>query len=415
MRAIIAASVLAAVLAECPNGCSAHGICKAKDTCQCDPNYMGADCSQRVCPFDYAFVDTPRGDLNHNGGLDYGVSDISVQFSNSEEYETFPVSASEGEAHFYAECSGKGDCDRASGACKCYAGYTGSACQRTACPSDCSGHGVCRTVREIADGELNKREQMSIAGHKWYTGVRSSFEYNQWDADKVQACVCDPGFAGVDCSQRQCPRGDDPITTGSRWCGGSTCTWEKQQFTLSADGATTYRIGFTDSLKVTHYAYATVDVSNDPNGYVADQTVDLPGPSTVAGKIMNALREVPGGVLQRVEVYAKAAVGGGAGADARTFVVTFVGVSGAQDNMDITVASGGPGNLVGGVTKAATGNYEGIECSARGNCDGTSGLCKCFTGYFGAACEFQNALAGGSGGVSTGAAAAAASAATSAM
>jgi hypothetical protein len=33
-----------------------------------------------------------------------------------------------------------------------------------------------------------------------------------WDAYKTQSCVCDAGFEGVDCSQRQCPFGDDPVT-----------------------------------------------------------------------------------------------------------------------------------------------------------------------------------------------------------
>jgi hypothetical protein len=59
-------------------------------------------------------------------------------FSNVAAYEMFPTNAAEGlfaaqqdEAHFYTECSGKGDCDRSTGECKCYVGYTGSACQRS--------------------------------------------------------------------------------------------------------------------------------------------------------------------------------------------------------------------------------------------------------------------------------------------
>ena len=59
-----------------------------------------------------------------------------VQWSNVKEFEVFPTDSSvyaakDGESHFYAECSGKGECDREAGECKCYNGYTGSACQRS--------------------------------------------------------------------------------------------------------------------------------------------------------------------------------------------------------------------------------------------------------------------------------------------
>ncbi len=33
------------------------------------------------------------------------------------------------------------------------------------------------------------------------------------------------------------------------------------------------------------------------------------------------------------------------------------------------------------------GNESGRDCSGRGNCDYTTGLCKCYTGYHGAACD----------------------------
>lgn len=38
--------------------------------------------------------------------------------------------------------------------------------------------------------------------------------YTPWDADMIYGCECDSGFTGFDCSQRVCPRGDDPLTTG---------------------------------------------------------------------------------------------------------------------------------------------------------------------------------------------------------
>merc|ERR1711865_127446 len=39
-----------------------------------------------------------------------------------------------------------------------------------------------------------------------------------------------------------------------------------------------------------------------------------------------------------------------------------------------------------------SGSTEDSECSARGLCDGESGVCECFSGYTGQSCELQNAL-----------------------
>lgn len=40
-----------------------------------------------------------------------------------------------------------------------------------------------------------------------------SVTYGGWDAHMVRGCACDPGWGGFDCSLRQCPLGDDPLTT----------------------------------------------------------------------------------------------------------------------------------------------------------------------------------------------------------
>jgi len=36
------------------------------------------------------------------------------------------------------------------------------------------------------------------------------------------------------------------------------------------------------------------------------------------------------------------------------------------------------------------GNEAGRDCSGRGNCDYKSGLCKCYKGFHGAACNKQS-------------------------
>ena len=38
--------------------------------------------------------------------------------------------------------------------------------------------------------------------------------YTVWDHDMIRGCLCDEGYTGYDCSQRECISGDDPLTTG---------------------------------------------------------------------------------------------------------------------------------------------------------------------------------------------------------
>lgn len=165
----VAATVLGVAVARCPNQCSGHGDCGADDACECYFNWKGNDCSQRVCAFDASWADVP---------------------------------VATNDAHNYAECSSKGVCDRETGECVCFEGFEGRACERMSCPSSCSGHGTCETLAALAADAT-----LSVGGAVGRT-------YAQWDASKIRACKCDGGYTGVDCSQRQCPRGDDPLTTG---------------------------------------------------------------------------------------------------------------------------------------------------------------------------------------------------------
>ncbi|MBD5026184.1 hypothetical protein GUF51_16010, partial [Xanthomonas citri pv. citri] len=49
-------------------------------------------------------------------------------------------------AHNLVTCSGRGACDTNYGTCTCMAGFTGSSCQKTKCPSDCWGKGLCLSL-----------------------------------------------------------------------------------------------------------------------------------------------------------------------------------------------------------------------------------------------------------------------------
>jgi hypothetical protein len=108
-------------------------------------------------------------------------------------------------AHRSTECSNAGACNRETGLCECYEGFTGSACQRSTfwlsiiifillivpcisacvtalCPNDCSGHGACRTIRDVS----------------LYDGF--GFAYSNWDNSSVTMCDCDERYFSADCS-----------------------------------------------------------------------------------------------------------------------------------------------------------------------------------------------------------------------
>jgi len=194
---------LVSVAGECANGCSGHGKCTSYDMCICNRNWQGNDCSEKVCQFGTAHVDSPKGDLDMSGdisGPDNPVVDNSFaypygtteQFPQMEDSDLNKLSNT---AHYYMECSNKGVCDRTTGECTCYPGYDGAACQRASCPgypASCSGHGVCKTKHQLAFADNYN-------------------VYKLWDKDSTMGCDCDPGYFGADCSLRQCKYGVDPL------------------------------------------------------------------------------------------------------------------------------------------------------------------------------------------------------------
>jgi hypothetical protein len=165
---------------------------------------MGSDCSERVCFYAHAFIDTPLGDLNADGKismsvtyeeqtLDYNLEGYPIAYGSARNIDKNQESERWDEAHFYRECSNKGICNRKTGQCDCFPGYEGEGCQRTTCPGTsagitCSGHGLCLSAyHDLGD---------------WYT---------LWDKEKTMKCQCDAGYTGPDCSLRTCPQGPDPV------------------------------------------------------------------------------------------------------------------------------------------------------------------------------------------------------------
>jgi hypothetical protein len=261
--------------------------------------------------------------------------------------------AQPGEAHFVVECAGKGACDRTTGACMCYEGYTGSSCQRTTCPNDCSGNGVCRTLKDIAITGVSKRFVDSVAGQNIYEGMTSPYEYRLWDAEQSTSCVCDPGFGGIDCSLRQCPAGDDPLTTTPETCGGVPCADEVQSFSIDGgqgDVANedtnppgTYKIVFTD---YTGVAYTTDEFHIYTHALTASAGVGAMETLENTAAIKDALEMLPNNVTGTVIVSQSTHYQGGpTGKDQVRFSVTFTTKSGNVPDMKIVTT---------GVSNAAT-------------------------------------------------------------
>lgn len=196
--ALITLQMMGSAQGDCAmhNHCNGHGSCVAStSTCACYEGfgaasditlYRAPDCSLRTCPSGKAWSDVP----------------------------TAPSSA-----HALAECSNRGTCDKQSGQCKCYAGFSGDSCQRTTCPNNCSGHGQCVSIKQMA----RMPNALPLAPNTYYEGDEDG---ETWDEDKLYGCVCDsswevglgsaqrqePEWFGPDCSLRHCPSADDPRT-----------------------------------------------------------------------------------------------------------------------------------------------------------------------------------------------------------
>jgi hypothetical protein len=63
------------------------------------------------------------------------------------------------------------------------------------------------------------------------------YDATAWDATRIQACVCDAGYFGTDCSARRCPSGDDPLTQCEET---ATERGQVQQITLTLGSALTH-------------------------------------------------------------------------------------------------------------------------------------------------------------------------------
>lgn len=356
-------AILAVVDAGCDNACSGHGTCGERGVCSCYDNWgMGlahysGDCSERTCPFEIAWVDTPD---------------------------------KVGSRHKYAECAARGICDRSTGDCQCFPGYEGKACARTACPNDCSGHGSCAYIEDMP----YKVVPMDFVRGNFLFQEPYTFNYYSWDQGKTRGCICDPQYGDVDCSKRMCPYATDVMDQRDNMI--APAKYQVQQILFQADkgdisrlNAQTFALTFKSRLNET---FTTPPIVFDATAAgFHDMILD----------VQQALMNLPNRVIDKVTVHGEPTVAAGM----VTFNISFVGdaVQGPQNLITVKSFKCGDGcfpKITGlelvpksnNVTELTLSDFNSYECGRRGKCDYTSGLCTCFAGYTGLSCNVITSL-----------------------
>lgn len=313
-------------LANCPHGCSAQGTCDyTTDTCTCYPGFHGPDCSLRGCPFG-------------NAWFDYATAVDTL--------------------HASAECSNQGVCDRSTGHCKCHPGFGGTACDVIGCHNACSGHGQCH------DLEMAARLQDDIR-------LLTTTSYSLWDKNNICGCVCDEGYTGYDCSLRECPFGDDPLTT-----------WqvdEVQKLTCECDATCSGGVKFSFRGQSTGtIAYNAVAMISDENSAVT--TAGSGRGESVQAKLQ-ALRTIHG---VTVTISGSGTI---CQTSATTTHITFTHDPGdvpalaITNNLATTGSTASMSITADGTSTSVIGTKERLECSGRGTCSRTTGECSCFDSF----------------------------------
>jgi len=333
------------------------------DVCSCYDNWglgLGhdsGDCSDRICPFELAWVDTPD---------------------------------SKGAFHKYSECAGRGICNRDTGECSCFDGYEGKGCQRTTCPNDCSGHGTCEYIEDMAFAAT-----WNDYSPQYFEDDAKTFSYTQWDNRKIRGCVCDATYGDVDCSKRMCPYGTDVLDVKDDLLHGTFYQKQEIKFQSSLQLNTltkkTFALTFKSRLNET---FTTIPIAFDET--------DIPD---LVHDVQLALLNLPNRVIDGVTVAATV--------DYTTMsvamTVTFSGASvqgpqhllivedyecgaGCTPKIDGLNLETRYGRQSSNTTDIQNANYNSYECGRRGKCDYTTGLCSCFTGYTGDNCNTLTTL-----------------------
>lgn len=179
-----------------------------------------------------------------------------------------------------------------------------------------------------------------------YSRCTTTFTYENWEASNWFGCLCDAGYSGYDCSRRDCPKGDDPLT--------SSQNNDAQLLECHADIGT-----FT----LTYGRQTTLPISVDAS---VSQVMDA----------INALSSVDGVAVSWTSGIDRVCVSSG-----NLIQVTFLQNFGdlpllIPDGKHLGQTSGVETPIITSM-KVVTGDKESDVCSMHGTCDEDKGVCDC--------------------------------------
>lgn len=200
----------------------------------------------------------------------------------------------------------------------------------------------------MKDYSTNYRDY-TLSVQRLYTDV--------WDADKLYGCVCDFGYYGYDCSLRDCPRGDDPLTKGQvNEIQYLLCQANSGKFALSFGPYVTPMIDASAQALVVKAALESLP---NINGVTVSYSV---GTSVCQTTRLNVVK------VEFTQNF---------GAQPRLVPITTSLPTGSTFR-----TSGANGQLTdstGTIFTSVTGTKENSYCSSRGSCSSSEGFCSCYS------------------------------------
>jgi len=181
-----------------------------------------------------------------------------------------------------------------------------------------------------------------------------------WDASRIYGCKCDVGYTGYDCSLRQCPSGDDPLTTGQvDEIQVVDCTCSD---TCSGNIYISFRGEITDSISF-NANEAAVKASLEELSTIRTVSVAFTGGTALCDSdgVSTAITFThdPG--------------------DVPTIRVSKNDLSTSGATVSVEIVHSGQTSGQGVVTQTGTKEY--IACNGRGKCSHTTGICECDVGF----------------------------------